>query len=147
MWSKKDLTFLLILLLISSYLALFFITVNMQQMHTKILAYEKQIAAYEQEIETYQQQYIDRSFMFKLASYYGGTVEQRAYNMQVILNLTKDGSSIQEVVLYQLYEVEGLNAFEFEEIIFTEEENIKALNLVYLYQTNNTNNAKNFIKW
>lgn len=37
--------------------------------------------------------------------------------------------------------------FEFEEIIFTEEENIKALNLVYLYQTNNTNNAKNFIKW
>lgn len=146
MINERKITFLMILILFVSCVALFFI-MAWANANDKIVSYEKQIATYEQEIESYKQQHIDESFMFKLASYYGGTVEQRAYNMQVILNLTEDGSSIQEVVLYQLYEIEGLNAFEFEEIIFTEEENIKALNLVYLYQTNNTNNAKNFIKW
>ena len=88
------------------------------------------------------------AYLCKLATYYGGDSYQRAYNMQVALNIAdKEDKEIQKVVLYQLYEVEGLNAYDFEELIYIEEENFNALTLIYQYDVDETHNSTEFIKW
>ena len=51
------------------------------------------------------------------------------------------------MVLYQLYEVEGLNAYDFEELIYIKEENFDALTLIYQYNVDETHNSTEFIKW
>lgn len=76
-----------------------------------------------------------------------GDAAQRAYNMQVVLNIADENVSIQEVVLKQLCEVEGLNAYEFEGINYIQTENFDALALIYQYNVNTTRNSTKFIKW
>ena len=88
------------------------------------------------------------AYLCKLATYYGGDSAQRAYNMRVALNIAdKEDKEIQKVVLYQLYEVEGLTAYDFEELIYIKEENFDALTLIYQYNVDATHNSTEFIKW
>lgn len=61
---------------------------------------------------------IDNEYLLKLAQYKGGSVEDRAYNILVALNnVWNTKESIETVTLRELYDVEGLNSYEWEEII------------------------------
>lgn len=119
-------------------------------LNNELIKFERENEIYKQQIEefeTTQQRDINDAYLCKLASYYGGDTAQRAYNMQVVLNIANENIPIQKVVLKQLYEVEGLNAYEFEEIKYIQEENLDALALVYQYNIDTTNNSTEFIKW
>lgn len=72
--------------------------------------------------------FVDEEYLLKIAQYKGGTVEDKAYTILVTLNRVWDEVSveryseytislIQDVVLRELYEVDGLMPSEFEEII------------------------------
>lgn len=75
--------------------------------------------------------FIDGEYLLKIAEYKGGTVEDRAYTILVTLNRVWEYaldetyepyseytvSMIQDVVLRELYEVEGITSAEFEGII------------------------------
>ena len=87
------------------------------------------------------------AYLCKLATYYGGDAAQRAYNMRVALNIANEDVPVQEVVLKQLYEVEGLNSYEFEGINYIQTENFDALALIYQYNVDTTKNSTKFIKW
>lgn len=134
---------LMILVLISQ-------TYNVINLNNELRECQKENQQYEQQIEDYEkaiQKDMDDAYLCKLASYYGGDAAQRAYNMQVVLNIADENASIQEVILKQLYEVEGLTAYEFEEINYIKTENFDALALIYQYNIDTTRNSTEFIKW
>lgn len=125
-------------------------TYNIINLDNKLREYQKENQQYEQQIKDYEEimkKDMDNAYLCKLASYYGGDAAQRAYNMQIVLNIADENVPIQEVVLKQLYEVEGLNAYEFEEINYIQIENFDALALIYQYNVDTTRNSTKFIKW
>lgn len=137
------LVFLMIIALLSQ-------TYNIISLSSELEECQKENQQYEQQIENYEKAIkkdIDDAYLCKLASYYGGDAAQRAYNMQVVLNIVDENTTIQEVVLKQLYEVEGLNAYEFEEINYIQQENFDAIALIYQYNIDTTKNSTKFIKW
>lgn len=137
------LVFLMIIALLSQ-------TYNIISLSSELEECQKENQQYEQQIENYEKAIkkdIDDAYLCKLASYYGGDAAQRAYNMQVVLNIVDENTTIQEVVLKQLYEVEGLNAYEFEEINYIQQENFDAIALIYQYNIDTTKNSTKFIRW
>ena len=64
----------------------------------------------------------DAEYLLKVAEYHGGTKEDRAYTILVTLNkVFSERKSIQDVVLDELYNNDGLKAHEFEEIVASDE--------------------------
>lgn len=98
----------------------------------------------------------DEMYLCKLAAYYGGNAEQQKYNMLVTLNRVWTGMvdndslyppSIREVTLTQLYEVEGVTSFQFEEINYMNEVTKEAYsNLVYGHE-DNSEGSYDYINW
>lgn len=84
--------------------------------------------------------FIDEEFLLKIAQYKGGTIEDKAYTIMVTMNRVWDDkfyekyseytlTTVQDVVLRELYEIDNLTAFEFEEII-PDEDCFKAMQMV-----------------
>lgn len=66
--------------------------------------------------------FIDAQYLLKVAEYHGGTKEERAYTILVTLNrVFAEHRSIQDVVLKELYDNDGLKPEDFEGIIVTDE--------------------------
>lgn len=64
--------------------------------------------------------FIDHEFLLKIATYKGGSPKQRAYTILVTLNRMLDKNypnTIKEVVLDELYNVDGLTNYDFENIV------------------------------
>lgn len=72
--------------------------------------------------------FTDEEYLLKIAQYKGGSVEDRAYTILVTLNRANNGefsekykqytfSAVQEVVLEELYDENGLEPYDFEGIV------------------------------
>lgn len=102
--------------------------------------------------------FIDAEFLLKIAEYKGGTVEDRAYTILVTLNRVWEYalddtyepyseytvSMIQDVVLRELYEVEGITPTEFEGIIPSEETK-EAMNMIMYEKFDNSNGSLEYM--
>lgn len=66
--------------------------------------------------------FVDAQYLLKVAEYHGGTEEERAYTILVTLNrVFTERRSIQDIVLEELYDNDGLKPEDFEGIIVTDE--------------------------
>lgn len=66
--------------------------------------------------------FVDAQYLLKVAEYHGGAREERAYTILVTLNkVFAERRSIQDVVLEELYDNDGLKPEDFEGIIVTDE--------------------------
>lgn len=66
--------------------------------------------------------FVDAQYLLKVAEYHGGAREERAYTILVTLNkVFAERRSIQDVVLEELYDNNGLKPEDFEGIIVTDE--------------------------
>ena len=84
---------------------------------------------------------IDNEYLLKLAQYKGGSVEDRAYNILVALNnVWNTKESIETVTLRELYDVEGLNSYEWEEII-PDETTKEAMRMILHDKFDNSNGS------
>lgn len=84
---------------------------------------------------------IDNEYLLKLAQYKGGSVEDRAYNILVALNnVWNTKESIETVTLRELYNVEGLNSYEWEEII-PDETTKEAMRMILYDKFDNSNGS------
>lgn len=60
----------------------------------------------------------DAQYLLKVAEYHGGTKEERAYTILVTLNkVFEERRSIQDIVLEELYNNDGLESDDFEKIV------------------------------
>lgn len=85
--------------------------------------------------------YIDGQFLLKLAQYKGGSIEDRAYNILVTLNIVwKTKMSIENVVLKELYNTEGLSSIEVENII-PDDSTKKAMKMIIYNKFDNSNGS------
>lgn len=85
--------------------------------------------------------YIDGQFLLKLAQYKGGSIEDRAYNILVTLNIVwKTKMSIENVVLKELYNTEGLSSIELENII-PDDSTKKAMKMIIYNKFDNSNGS------
>lgn len=63
----------------------------------------------------------DAEYLLKVAEYHGGTKEDRAYTILVTLNkVFEERRSIQDIVLEELYDNDGLESDDFEKIVATD---------------------------
>lgn len=59
--------------------------------------------------------FVDAQYLLKIAEYHGGTKEERAYTILVTLNkVFEERRSIQDIVLEELYDNDGLESDDFE---------------------------------
>ena len=73
----------------------------------------------------------DESAMMKLAQYKGGSVEDKAYNMLVVLNRSKEwGETVTDVALDELYNTEGISEGDFPDIVPDDDCKIAMYNIV-----------------
>lgn len=85
--------------------------------------------------------YIDGQFLLRLAQYKGGSIEDRAYNILVTLNIVwKTKMSIENVVLKELYNTEGLSSIEIENII-PDDSTKKAMKMIIYNKLDNSNGS------
>lgn len=62
--------------------------------------------------------FVDAQYLLKIAEYHGGTKEERAYTILVALNkVFEERRSIQDIVLEELYNNDGLESDDFEKIV------------------------------
>lgn len=62
--------------------------------------------------------FVDAQYLLKIAEYHGGTKEERAYTILVTLNkVFEERKSIQDIVLEELYNNDGLESDDFEKIV------------------------------
>ena len=62
--------------------------------------------------------FVDAQYLLKVAEYHGGTKEERAYTILVTLNkVFEERRSIQDIVLEELYNNDGLESDDFEKIV------------------------------
>ncbi len=92
--------------------------------------------------------FLDEGFLIKIASYKGKdkTVEERAYVILVTLNRVYSDqypNDITQVVLDELYNVDGLTPYLFEEIPM-DEESYKALNMIMYEQFDNSDSSLDY---
>ena len=85
--------------------------------------------------------FIDEEFLLKIAQYKGGNVEDKAYTMMVVINRAWNNNhsnekyfehtmtSVQDEVLRELYDIDKLTHFQFEQIM-PDEDAFKALEMV-----------------
>lgn len=85
--------------------------------------------------------FIDEEFLLKIAQYKGGNVEDKAYTMMVVVNrvlsdeqpyekyLEHTMTTVQDEVLRELYGVDKLTPFQFEQIM-PDEDAFKALEMI-----------------
>ena len=60
----------------------------------------------------------DEDAMMKLAQYKGGSIEDKAYNILVVLNRSKEwGETVVDIVFDELYNVEGVSEGSFPDIV------------------------------
>ena len=65
--------------------------------------------------------FVDAQYLLKIAEYHGGTKEERAYTILVTLNkVFEERRSIQDIVLEELYDNDGLESDGFEKIVATD---------------------------
>lgn len=93
--------------------------------------------------------FIDHEFLLKIATYKGGSAEQRAYTILVTLNRMLDENypnTIREVVLDELYNVDGLTSFDFEGII-TDDISRQGMELVLYTKIDNSYGSTEYINF
>lgn len=91
--------------------------------------------------------FIDENYLLKIAEFHGGTIENRAYTILVTLNIVwEDMTPIQDVVLNELYNVDGLNAYDFESIS-PSKETVKAMELVKYGRFDNSAGSTDYIEF
>ncbi len=91
--------------------------------------------------------FIDSQFLLKIAEYHGGTTEDRAYTILVTLNrVFAERRPIQDVVLEELYETDGLNETEFEEICVSDSSK-EALRMIMYDRFDNSNGSLQYIEF
>lgn len=95
---------------------------------------------------------IDNEFILKIATFKGGNIENKKYTILVTFNrVINDGypNTIKEVVMDELYNNDGINAFDFESII-PDNESKEALKIIlnnyYEKDENNYLEYKHFYK-
>lgn len=65
--------------------------------------------------------FVDAQYLLKIAEYHGGTKEERAYTILVTLNkVFEERRSIQDIVLEELYNNDGLESDDFEKIVVSD---------------------------
>lgn len=65
--------------------------------------------------------FVDVQYLLKIAEYHGGTKEDRAYTILVTLNkVFEERRSIQDIVLEEFYNNDGLESDDFEKIVATD---------------------------
>lgn len=85
--------------------------------------------------------FTDSQFLLKIAEYHGGTTEDRAYTILVTLNrVFAERRPILDVVLEELYEIDGLNEMEFEEICVSDSSK-EALRMIMYDRFDNSNGS------
>ena len=85
--------------------------------------------------------FIDEEFLLKLAQYKGGSIEDKAYNILVTLNIVYDTKkSIKDVTLKELYDVEGLTSYDWEEII-PDDDTKEAMRMIIYDKFDNSNGS------
>lgn len=91
--------------------------------------------------------FIDSQFLLKIAEYHGGTTEDRAYTILVTLNrVFAERRPIQDVALEELYEIDGLNETEFEEICVSDSSK-EALRMIMYDRFDNSNGSLQYIEF
>lgn len=84
--------------------------------------------------------FVDEGYLMKIAQYKGGDLKDRIYTILITLNKAQEvdesnmqnkyvTSAIQDVVLYELYHINGLTSCDFEEIV-SDEITIEAMKIV-----------------
>lgn len=90
---------------------------------------------------------VDEMYLLKIAEYHGGRVDDRAYTIRVTLNNVWDTKeSIPTVVLRELYENDGISAYDFEGI-FISDATLEAMKKIYIDKFDNSNGSKEFIEF
>lgn len=91
--------------------------------------------------------FTDSQFLLKIAEYHGGTTEDRAYTILVTLNrVFAERRPILDVVLEELYETDGLNETEFEEICVSDSSK-EALRMIMYDRFDNSNGSLQYIEF
>lgn len=93
--------------------------------------------------------FIDHEFLLKIATYKGGSAEQRAYTILVTLNRMLDKNypnTIHEVVLDELYNVDGITSYDFEGII-TDDVSRQGMELVLYKKIDNSYGSTEYINF
>lgn len=93
--------------------------------------------------------FIDHEFLLKIATYKGGSAEQRAYTILVTLNRMLDENypnTIHEVVLDELYNVDGITSYDFEGII-TDDVSRQGMELVLYKKIDNSYGSTEYINF
>lgn len=91
--------------------------------------------------------FIDAGYLLKIAEYHGGTVEDRAYTILCTLYKVFDEQrNIQEVVLEELYENDGLSPFDFESII-PGDMTKRAMKMILYENFDNCNGSTEYIEF
>lgn len=91
--------------------------------------------------------FTDSQFLLKIAEYHGGTTEDRAYTILVTLNrVFAERRPILDVVLEELYETDGLNEMEFEEICVSDSSK-EALRMIMYDRFDNSNGSLQYIEF
>lgn len=91
---------------------------------------------------------VDNEFIFKIATFKGGTLDNKIYTILVTFNRVIDDNypnTIKEVVMDELYNNDGINAYEFESII-PDDESKEAMKMILNnnYESNNSLKYKVF---
>ena len=90
--------------------------------------------------------FIDGNFLLKIAQYKGRTTEERAYTILVTLNRVFDEEypdTIVDVVLDELYNVDGITPYDFEGIVI-DDTTKAALTMVMYDRLDNSNGSTEY---
>lgn len=91
--------------------------------------------------------FVDANYLLKIAEYHGGTVEDRAYTILCTLYRVFDQQrGIQEVVLEELYDNDGLTPTDFESIV-PGDETKRAMKMILYDQFDNCNGSMEYIEF
>lgn len=89
----------------------------------------------------------DAMFLEKCAEFHGGSVTDRAYTILVTLNrVVADWRPIPEVVMEELYEVDGISQYDFEGIVPSEETH-EAMRMIMLDRFDNSYGSMDYIEF
>lgn len=89
----------------------------------------------------------DAMYLEKCAEYHGGSVTDRAFTILVTLNrVVEQQRPIPEVVLEELYEVDGVSQYDFEGIVPSDETH-EAMRMIMLDRFDNSYGSMDYIEF
>lgn len=89
----------------------------------------------------------DSLYLEKVAEYHGGSLYDRVYTIRVTLNrVWRNKQSIRDVILEELYEHDGINEYEFENIV-PSALSIEALRKILYEKLDNSDGSTTYIEF